>query len=86
MAFIRRPNYWLCFLACAAAFWITLRVVATPAAAARPSPDSTANPADLSEVAADEIAADEIRDPALERMIARFAREATGARLRQDRR
>ena len=79
MAFIRRPNYWLCFAVCAAAFWITLRVTGAPAAVARPDADPTGDLApDLSGVAA------EIRDPALERMIARFAREATEAQLRQN--
>lgn len=60
MAFIRRPNYWLCLAAFAAAFWVTLRVVAAPAAPLRPTADAV----DV---------ATEVRDPALERMIARFA-------------
>jgi hypothetical protein len=82
MALIRRPSYWLYFAACAATFWITLRVMAAPAAATRPDPDSTAVlAADLAEVSAGEI-----RDPALEQMIARFAREAAEAQLRQNRR
>jgi hypothetical protein len=81
MAFIRRPNYWLCLAACAAAFWITLRVMAAPVAAAHPSLDPTAD------LAADPVGADvrELRDPALERMISRFAREATETRQRQSR-
>ena len=77
MAFIRRPNYWLCLAACAAAFWITLRVMAAPAVAARPTPGLTSNFAtDFAEGVA------EVRDPVLEQMIARFAREATEAKRR----
>jgi hypothetical protein len=68
MAFIRRPNYWLCLAAFAAAFWVTLRVVAAPAV----SPHSTRDLVELTD--------DQPRDPALESMIARFAGEATGSR------
>jgi len=68
MAFIRRPNYWLCLAAFAAAFWITLGVVAAPVVPPHPSRDLV------------ELNDDEPRDPALEQMIARFAGAATDPR------
>jgi hypothetical protein len=74
MTFIRRPNRWLCFAAFAAAFWITLRVVAAPETAKPTNALTEVEPTSaLTEVADD---ASEVRDPALERMISRFAREA----------
>lgn len=66
MAFIRRPNYWLCLAAFAAAFWITFRVMAAP-----PAP-----PPPRVELADDE----ELVDPALEVLVARLASEARPAR------
>lgn len=79
MAFIRRPNYWLCCAAFVAAFWITMRVMAAPAAAVRPNPMTAAG------VVPDPVTGEgeETRDPVLERMIGRFAREAREGRLRQ---
>ena len=64
-----RPLNWLCVAAFAAAFWITLRVVA---AAPPPPANSSFEPAGMGEL----LAPDEIRDPALERMVARFAATA----------
>lgn len=62
MAFVGRPNHWLVMAAFAVAFWITFRVM--PAAPALP-PART--------LLADD---EEVRDPALEVMLARFAGEA----------
>jgi hypothetical protein len=72
MTFIRRPNPWICLAAFAAGFWVTLRVVAAPAV---PQPTKALTKA-LAEVAEEGASAADVRDPALERMISRFAREA----------
>lgn len=77
MAFIQRPNHWLCLAAFAAAFWVTLRVVAAPAVPPNPTNALTEVAQDgATEVAEDGALAAEVRDPALDRMISRFAREA----------
>jgi hypothetical protein len=65
MSSIKRPNNWLCVAAFAAAFWITLRVMA---ATPMPPPSETA--------AAENVSDHEIRDPALDRLISRFANRA----------
>jgi hypothetical protein len=70
MPFIRRPNHWLVMAAFAAAFWITFRVMAAP-----PAP-----PAPRLELADD----GEVRDPALEVMLARFAGEGRTSGGAQD--
>lgn len=62
MPFIRRPTHWLVTGAFAAAFWLTLRVMA---ASPVPAP-----------VQLELAGAEDVRDPALEVMIARFAAEA----------
>ena len=59
MPFIRRPNHWLVMAAFAAAFWVTFRVMAAAPEAHRPAAALTDG--------------EDLRDPALEVMITRFA-------------
>lgn len=77
----RRPQKWLCGAAFAAAFWITLRVLAAPVPPAplmvSSSPDTglvTDQPSPSAENA-------ELRDPALERLISALA--VTARRVRR---
>ena len=64
MSSIKKPHNWLCFIAFAAAFWVTFRVMAADpplrAAIAVPAEGMTG----------------EFVDPALDKMIAHFAVEA----------
>lgn len=60
MSFFNKPRLWLCAAACAAAFWITFRVL-----------DADAAPRTLSARA--EAPDDEVQDVALAAMIHRFA-------------
>ena len=69
----RRPQKWLAVAAFAAAFWLTLRVVAAPVP---PPPQPSATPDSSQESSAYE----EIRDPALERLIADLAASARRTR------
>ncbi len=68
---VRRPMNWLCVAAFAAAFWITLRVMA-----AVPPPRAGVDPTAMQ----DGTSSGEVPDPALERMIARMARASTASR------
>lgn len=76
----RRPQKWLCGVAFAAAFWITLRVVAAPVP---PAPLMTSAPSDTSLItdrpspSAEDA---ELRDPALERLISGLAQTARSGR------
>ena len=68
---IKRPRFWLCSGAIAAALWITLGVVTADAAA-------------LPRLPAEELLANgEISDPALDAMIRRFASEAAASGARR---
>lgn len=58
MSSIRKPRSWLCFMAFAAAFWITFRVMAAN------GPNHA-----IQSTAAD------VEDPALEQMIAHWAKD-----------
>ncbi|MBC8133051.1 MAG: hypothetical protein H7X95_08730 [Deltaproteobacteria bacterium] len=77
MSFIRRASKWnwLFIAAFAAAFWITFRVMA----AAPPPPAPPSEPM----AREDWSPRDEIRDPALERMIAHWAAAAAAATTSQ---
>lgn len=66
MSSIKRSHNWLCAAAFAAAFWVTLRVMAATA------PPPTGSSKELT-AAPSVVFADEVRDPVLEVMIARFA-------------
>ena len=67
MSFTRKPQFWLAALAAGSAFWIAFRV--TAAEAPPPPPRSAVD-----------FAQTEIDDAVLERMIAKYAREARGVR------
>ena len=81
MSSFRKPRNWLCFAAFAAAFWITIRVMAAtvPAPvvdAADPTSTGGASFADEGRAPF----ADELPDPALDKMIGHFARAARSRR------
>ena len=66
MSSVKKPHNWLCVAAFAAAFWITFRVMAAPATP----------PAPVHPIATGATAEEEVRDPVLDEMIARFANAA----------
>ncbi|MEO5767315.1 MAG: hypothetical protein ABIS92_03105 [Polyangia bacterium] len=76
----RRPQKWLCCAAFAAAFWITLRVVAAPVP---PAPLMTSSSSDTSLVTDQPVPSAEdaeLRDPALERLISGLVQTARRGR------